>query len=628
VRLRLLPLLLLLAVTALAGDTPKQVTDSPEGKRAFDDLTAYYADNKKEPPYKQAIADLGSPDEAKRKAAGAYLTALFKQLFADESNGRAPFKRTPFFGGGGSTSDAREFRKTLAQAFGKDAQGDAALDTALWLVDSEKDARNQAAGVDALRRIKGGRSTEIFKKLLQQPHPNAAVVKSVIEEVAARGLQELEPDITRLCEHYRASVREAAKGAAAKIGSGKIPGYKPEAAFTPWLDQELKNIAAMVPVEIPKDAKWMRFTLAGRGEGGKSIEFSGWLLSEKDGKYQVLDYFGMERSLNKEGEGAAKAAPRTFEEEAKALLEVRASGDASALSRHGGLTAQFEPRFVSVPEALVAAWSYTHGDKASAAAILFPRIADTADDRWVGWVARDLIGHAYFQRMLDAFTHERDYPGAIALGKHLSKPIFDEYNYQERARNLTAQLEKRSDDFKTFVLPMPEKWAEQKAKLSRAEQINFLADHLRLLNAIQMGQPGDVNYADEQHAEPFARAKAATKVINPYNELLSMKLDIADIPTLAPHLADENFMLAYSYWRDFHTKRTLHQVNWAIAAVINDTAKKDLSEVGLYMSLDDAGKKKHIEKILDWCKANAGKTRDQLPDERAKPTGGPHIDAP
>ena len=627
--------LLFLALPALAGESPKPLTDSAEGKRAFDDLAAFYADNKKEPPYKQALTDLAGQDEAKRKGSGAYVFALFKQLLADESNGRAPVKRTPFFGGTGASSDARELRKAVAQAFGKDAQNEAALDAALWLVDSEKDARNQPAGMDALRRIKSARSTEIFKKLLQQPHPNAAVVRAVIEEAGARGLKDLAPEIAKLSQHYRTAIRDAAREAAPKLGVDKIPEYHPESACTPWLDQELKNIAAMVYTEIPKDAKWMHFAV-NAGGNDKAAEFSGWLVSEKDGKYQVVDYFGVERVLLKEGaaagsggaEVAVKMTPRTFAEETKALLDLRGGQDISALSRRGMATAQFEPKFVSTSEALVAAWSYASGDKASAAALLFPRIDAAADDRWIGWVTRDLIGNAYFQKMLEVFSHNRDYPQTIALCRHLAKPVFAEFNYQERAKLLADQLDKRADDFKTFVLPEPAKWEEMKAKLKREEQIKFLAERMRLLNCIQMGQPGDVNYADEQYSLGLDHANIRVKVINPYNELMNMKLDVPDAPVLAPFLADESFMPTFSYWRDFHSKRTLHQANWAIAAVLNEIAKRDLAEVGTYMSLDDAGKKKHIEKILEWCKANAGKTRDQLPDERPKRTGGPHIDAP
>jgi hypothetical protein len=612
----------LFAAFAAAGEGLKPMTDGAEGKRAFDDLAAYYANRKSEVPYKQAITDLAAPG-AKAKTAAAYLTALFKQLFADESNGRAPWQRTPFFGGN-PICDAREFRKVLAQAFAKDAQGDAALDPVLWLIESEKDPKNQAAAMEVLKRIKGGRATETLKKLLEPPHPNAAIAKGVIDEIGERGLRELAPCIAQLCQHYRASIREAARAVATKLGNAKVPDYKPENAFTPWLESQLKDIAAMVPTEIPKDAAWMHFTTAAAGGPFENNEFSGWKIGEKDGKLTVLDYFGAEVQLDK----SVKASPRTLAEEVKALLDIRASNDIKCLSRGGTGTQQFESAsgFVTVPEALVAAWCYARGDKANATALLFPRIDATGDDRWIGWATRDMLGTLYQHEMLNAFSHGRDYARALALAQQLAKPVFNDCNGQARAKALAEQLAKRGDDFKTFTLPEAQKWAEQKKNLKREEQIKYLVEHLRLLNCIQMGQPGDVSYPDEQYAKPN---RQGGKVINPYVELQGLKLDLADLPTLAPFVADETFMPTFSYWRDFHPKRTLHQVNWAVAELMNETAKRDLADLRNFSGGDEAGKKKHVDKILEWCKANAGKTRDQLTDERPKRNpGGPRIDAP
>ncbi|HYF49659.1 MAG TPA: hypothetical protein VEJ63_09650 [Planctomycetota bacterium] len=626
-RTLLLTIVIAVGTLVMAGDPPKPLAATPEAERAFKELGAYYENTKSTPPYEQALKDLSSPDAAKRKSAGAYLTALFKQLYADESNGRAPVKRSPFFGGGGTSSDAREFRRVLAQAFGKDAAGEDALDAALWLVESEKDAKNQPAGMEVLKRIKVPRSAEIFKKLLDGPHPNAKVTEAVIEEVGKRDLKELKPQIERLCTHYRASIRNAARPVAEKFGVAKLPEYKLEAAFTPALDQHMASIAALVLTPLPKDAKWTHFTPAKNESGG----YSGWLLSEKDGKLRVLDYFGQEREIPKD---SVTTTPRTLADEAAKMIAARNDKfDVATYSHLGTASAQFEPRFITVPEALVAAWCHARGDKINAAALIFPRIADTQDDRWILWATRDLIGNIYTHRMMEAFSHERDYPKTITIAKLLASPAYEEFAGQGRAKLLAEQLEKRKDDFKTFVLPSDAAWREEQKKLSRADQIRYLCERLRLLNCIQMSQPGDVNYSDPQSSTPHSTTAAqagggGAPRINPYVELKNLKLDIADIPTLVPHLADENFMPTFSYWRDFHPKRTLHQVNWAVAALINDTAKKDLAELGTYMTLDEAGKKKHLEKILTWCKTNEGKTRDQLPDERPKPTGGPRIDAP
>jgi hypothetical protein len=63
-----------------------------------------------------------------------------------EPNGSA----CPYFGGG-SESAAREFRKRAAAQFGEGAKTDEAMDAALWLIDQDPLAENQAAGVKVLR---------------------------------------------------------------------------------------------------------------------------------------------------------------------------------------------------------------------------------------------------------------------------------------------------------------------------------------------------------------------------------------------------------------------------------------------------------------------------------------------
>ncbi|MGD0089898.1 MAG: hypothetical protein ABSE73_08250 [Planctomycetota bacterium] len=601
-----------------ASEALKPVVDGPEGRRAFEDLAACYAGKAKEPPCAQALEELRAGDEAKRLSAGQYLLALLKQGFADETNGRGPYQKQPFFGSN-PVSVAREVRKKVAAAFGERAGGAEALDAALWLIDEEKQAENQAAGMRVLRRVQVPRATEVFKALLAQPHPNAEVAKGVIEEAAQRKLAALAPDIQRLCGHYRTAVREAARKAAPALGLAPAPDFKPEEAFTPWLEQQLKDIAAMVLVEIPKEAAWTRFEVPVTEQEGQAKprwrDFSGWLLGEKDGKQRTVDWFAQEAAWDK---AATKMTPRSWSDEAQALLELRAGKEReapAALSRRGGLTAQFEPHWISLPEGLVAAWSFVRGDKASAAAVLFPRLDGMSDDRWLAWVVRDYLGNMYYQEMLEAFSHRRDYPRVQELARHLAKPVFDGYNYQPRAKELLAQLEKRGDDFKAFVLPEPAQWEKQKKeqKLSREQQVKFLAKHLRLLNCIQLGQPGGINYNDEQFAGPRdSRDKTNKTVINPYNELQALKLEISELPWLVPFLADENYMPTFNYWRDFHPRRTFHQVNWAVGNVVNDAAHRDLAELGAYFALDDAGKKQHIQKILDWCKTNSAKTREQL----------------
>jgi hypothetical protein len=181
--------------------------------------------------------------------------------------------------------------------------------------------------------------------------------------------------------------------------------------------------------------------------------------------------------------------------------------------------------------------------------------------------------------MLDKFTQDRDYAGALALATQLSKPAFNGYYYQARAKELAAQLAARGEDFKTLALPLAEEWAAQQAKLSREQQIVYLASRLKLLHCVQPGQPAFVRYNDPQFANPclpFMPPKNDPKVINPFTELEKLQLTTNDLLTLAPFATDEDYLLTYSYWRDFTPERQLHRVSWVVGALINETAGQAL----------------------------------------------------
>jgi len=278
-------------------------------------------------------------------------------------------------------------------------------------------------------------------------------------------------------------------------------------------------------------------------------------------------------------------ADRKLEDDAQAILQIRATKSTDfrdnpmeLLSSRGMLTGQFEPGFVSTPEALLAAWALERGDRKDAAALILPCFDRAADARWIVEAVRDLLARSYHQKMLDAFTRDRDYPAVLRLSRHLGKEQFKGWQYYERTKELAVQIEKRSEDFKTLVLPTPEEWKALQAKLDRAAQVEYLAKRLRLLNAFQWGQPGGVDFEEPQTREAqstltFTPGKpAGTETVNPLVELDKMQLEVKDLPALLPFLDDDNFVLAYGYWRDFHPSRSLYPVNGFVVSLVNHAA--------------------------------------------------------
>jgi hypothetical protein len=612
----LLPLLVFMLGCGSAGETvqddppPSPTVPGPEGARAFAELEAYYGDKAKAPPLGAAIKDLNSDDAERRRSAGRYLLALLAQLLADETNGRGEWTQTGWWGGG-SESPTRAFRGETARALAGAAKGEEALDAVLWLLTEEKIAEHQVAGIDALKSIHGAKSSELLVRILREPHPNGAVLAAAVEDVGRRALRQCAIDVAGLASHHRATVRDVVQKVAPALGIDALPA--PATVFLPSIDRMLRSFADMILTTIPEDATWALFVIA-RPERDAE-EFSGWKLSERDGIVRMLDRSGHEHEAPL---AQVTMTARLLADDARELLQLRqaaATGDREAARR---ISRQFDPEFISAPEALIAAWSYRRGDRKTAAELLFPRLEAAKDDRWVLWAVRDLLGHLYHRPMLDHFSGERDYAKAIRLAAHLSRDLFDGYEYQKRAKDLQRQLARRSEDFKTLTLPTAEDWAERRAKLSHDDQVRFLVARLRILNCFQWSQPGDVKYTEPQFPKPIAEyrelrnIRRTPTVINPYVELRKLKLSIAELPVLVPFLADEDFMPTYSFWRGFHPSRTLHQVNWVIAKVVDEVALRDLADLDKYSRLNRAGKKAHLENILQWCRAHSATPRSDL----------------
>jgi len=589
-----------------------------EGREAWDKLGAYYADKKAVIPWQDALDAMDSPDAGASARAGNFLAALFAQSFSDEQNGRARWQSLPYWGGG-AQSDARDFRAQLAGAFGKSAKSPAALPAVRWLLETERVAGSQEASMTVLRRVRTPEADALLLEQLVAPHPNAAVLRAAIEEAGLRKLGAAAPSLEKLCVHYRADIRDAARNAPALLGEKNPPPYNPIDAFSPSLAATLHDIVRMAPT-VSAGAAWRVFAQKENGDDDSDWldepkTFSGWLCNETENDFTVLDYFAQKRTLPK---AAWTATDESLGQTAQRLLAMRASPSdktVDQLSRRGGLTAQFEPGQISIPEILTAAWLFERGERAACAGLLFPRLEILSDERWLREIARNQIGRVAHEEMLVDFSERRDYPAALALARRLADSVFDGYSYQERAVELAAQLERSTKDFHTLALPVPDEWARMKTTMSREDAIRFLAARLRLLNCIQWGQPGGVDYDDIQYQTPMKGEVPRDKriqVINPFTELKDMQLTPSELKLLVPYLAQRDFIPTFSYWRDFHPARTLHRVSWVAGYIINDAAKRNLADLATMETQDEAAQADHLAEIMRWCDEHAALSASDL----------------
>jgi hypothetical protein len=558
------------------------VQNDGAGKRAWDLLGGLYQKEEREssPELERAVDEaleaVSGDDKTKATEAAQLILSLFRQAEADERNGRAEWKRSMAWGGG-ANSQAREFRKSLAGRAGKSATGDAAVPVAEWLLREERLPAGQGAAVQILERTSGAVSDAALLQILEKGVHFAPALVMALEQAGKRPLKDRPEFVSKWSTDARKSVREAAAGALKELGLPAPAEFKPEDAFSEPVQKLLTDIYALMPDPPAAEAAFGRFEITDTYQEGKpSASFlSGWLRGEKDGVMRMTTWHGVATDLEPGGKYQRTVKFEKLEpaDVVREIRSLRESEDKEAsnklmeeLSARGGLTGQFEPRQLSAPEGFLAAWLFKKGDRANTAALIFPALDALDDDRWPLGVLSDLAGKTYHQEMLDAFSHQRNYTEALRLAKHLSQPLFADYQYHERAKELAAQLPKRLDDFKTLILPTPEEWKTTTAALPREKQVEYLVSRLRLLNCFQLGQPGDVDYRDEQYREPGHRwsgeKPAAMEVINPYNELRRLRLLPADLLVLAPYLKDDNYLPTYSYWRDFHPSRTLEWPPW------------------------------------------------------------------
>jgi hypothetical protein len=538
-----------------------------------DELRAYYEDGKREPDWRGWL-----------KSQPEHVVALLEQALADELSGAAPWRATPYWGSSGE-NPARELRRRVAEH--------APLPTAVvrWFLDREQvDAFQESAFKQP--------DPSLLSRVIDPPHGNAVILARALTEAGKRKL----PIPPSLFQHHRKSVREAARA-----GRSGLPPFDPvsavQAAPIAGLMQELGKL---IVDEAPPSANLAAVT---RGRE----RFTAWILAEDAASWTLLTAHGRVETLAKDA-GSVAVVP--VEKVVKRVVELRRSGDKDfALSENGGLTGQFEGHGAGLEEALLAHWLHRSGRFAPAAAVLLPALDTLYRDERLLDVVRLRLGDHYGQELLVAFAGDRDYARAQKLASTLTS-FYRETRFFTVAQALAVELPRRKDDFGSFRLPTPAEWEQQKKPLTRAQQIDFLVERLRLLNCFQMGQPGGVSYDEKQTREPQGMARDAswglnhgkTEVINPWKELTGA-LTVADIALLAPHLRDDWLMPTVSFWRDFHPDREVHHTRAAVAQLIDGLAKAEIVDG---KRLAGPERDQEIERLRHWAQEHGQRSENDL----------------
>jgi hypothetical protein len=619
---------------ALPVITP--IPEPPPVTQAARDLRAYYADAKKEPPWKASTRLLSSAELVQRAAAASYLRDLLDQALKDEQAGVVPWLASPFWDGGG-TNPARSLRERIAAALAEAPPAPGAPPVVNWFLEHEKLTRLQGQALRAVTELQGPDADALILELATKPHPNVEVACAALAQVDARKINVAAEQLASLCQHHRTRLREAARALNAQRGFTAPPLFDPvRAVQSDPLDRLMVEIGRLLAEPVPVEAPLVLLSIP--GAAGKPASFRGWLLEEDAEQWVLLTGNGRRASFSKMGDRdkTPTLSKVSIEDEVDRVARVRREGDKDfEFSSRGGFSGQFEDHAAGEYEALLAQWLFAGKRYEQAAAILLPALDTLILDSHLVDITRDRLGDWYGQEMLASFVGNRDYAKTERLAKRIVER-FPGTRFHAEAVRLLDELPRRRDDFDALSLPTPQEWETRNNGLTRREQINFLCRRLRLLNGFQDGQPGGVWYGEAQYAEPcgispdaaWGQRRGKTEVINPLVELAGpipgggiytpaaqsngMVLTVDDIPALAEHLREDWLLLAVSFHRDFSPSRIVHRTRPLLASLINRLARRQLCRSEQLDALTDKQRDEEITRIAKWAEANRDKDETAL----------------
>ena len=125
-------------------------------------------------PWAEPIKQLSAAKGTDRREAASFLRALLDQALRHEKSGKAPWRATPYWGGGAEVP-ARDLRGIVAEELAKITPPSEALTLFRWYLDNETADKFLPFIMTALGKIDAKEANDLRAKLASQPHENALV---------------------------------------------------------------------------------------------------------------------------------------------------------------------------------------------------------------------------------------------------------------------------------------------------------------------------------------------------------------------------------------------------------------------------------------------------------------------
>lgn len=606
--------------------TRQQVLPGPEGARAFRDLGRWcHSEGVSEiDAGNEAVRSLRSDDHEIRLSGGRLFIALFAQLKADYLGGYVAGRRATY-GYGEDRDRATALWRTLSELAIAAAGSDESVAMATWLLADNSDA-GPRTGIDMLVKSHG---PAVDAALREASHHSSTRVRSTaFRELARRGLL-LENDVHRGSKDRSPLVRVAARSAMATVASSAES--RPADTLLPWEREQLAlcDKTLLDPIPAHSERVEIRTTRGVTGWGGRDEVATrptrlvdAWRIMTDWNTFAYIDRIGFPLLIDEN-----HAAPLPGDEVTTVTL---ASIVDRLLDRNHPFRHVHGKRddYVYESSTLIDAARLARQGNESLAARMARDVFDRAiDDRAILARVRMEIASLLYEQLVNAVVYGPNIARARQIAAHLASDHFVGTRYHDFAVALDRDFRRRPDDLHSFVLPTIQEWTALRPRLSRAAQIDYCADRLRLLNCIAVGNPGDFSFEyDRTWTDPSAcdplTSRPADHPINPFLALRELSLRIEDVAALAPRMINPPFTFSATYYKPWGPW-TLLRVDAAIGELLNEAAGHEIFPPTVWSRLDDQARYTHVQDVIAWCKEHSGLGPDAFRNQRSAPPQDP-----
>ena len=603
--------------------------------------------------WRSAVERLAAEDGEKQSEAIACLLKVLNQTRDEELSGKARCYPDFFASSSGLICPARDTRSSVLGELERKSKVPAIVPILCWYLTREHVLAFQHQAAETLAGVQGPEADALVLELVTKPNENAYVTAVLLDAVRNRGLALPPKVLMPLCQHYRKTIREAARQLSDQLGYPEPPAFDRvkvvrSCAIQEWMERLGKKLVVSVEAETP----YVEIEFAGqRGGDVWSFKYRGWLLETTAEDYVLLEpegWLSRNKCTIKPDDvnrglcltSVVRNADITEDVRRASQLRRRAMEDRKTKAHHDFPFDRERIRWVQggTPyEIILAFWLYLAGRYESAADVLFPAL-DTfyTDDAAIDLTVNTVASRLGYQ-MLSEFVGSRDYPRTMWYARRIVQD-YPESQFSDYAAELLNQLPQRDDDFRTFVLPTPAQWSRMRSGMSREEQITFLCERMRLLNGFQTMAPGCAELALPQFREPRYMKRDATwggapeggtEVINPYTELtgyrwrndeadetneggLALPLTVADLPAILPFLKDDWYIPSVDFGELDSPYRRLLRTRHVLCMIINDITKYTFCDEMELDAMSPAEIEQKVQSLEDWARANIEKSGADL----------------